>query len=203
MGRIPLLAPPAGWASQHTGSRHTRQAKREPFRRAISFQKGEKTISPDTGGIMSLSLSRAARTHVGGIFALGTLLVALGGCRHSTSAIDQPSPTGRVRSARGQLNDELVPRRFPGVDVIPTRRGGFFVRIHSGLVGAGEPMYLIDGAPVMVDPSRGIDLVKLEDVLQIRVLKDPAETAVYGPRGVNGVVFITTKQVERMRKKGR
>jgi hypothetical protein len=139
---------------------------------------------------MSLSLSRASRTRVG-ILALGPLLVALGGCHRRTSALDQPSPTERVQSRRSQpSNDELLPRRFPGVDVIPTRRGGFFIRIHSGLVGAGEPLYVIDDAPVMVEPNRGIDWVKLEDVVQIRVVKAPTENAVLAPRGVNRVVMI-------------
>jgi TonB-dependent SusC/RagA subfamily outer membrane receptor len=92
-------------------------------------------------------------------------------------------------------------RRFPGVHVIRTRSGGFSVRILSALVGGGEPLYVIDGTPMPVEPSRGIDWLRLDDVAQIKVMKDPAETTVYGPRGVNGVVVITTKQAAA-RKRG-
>jgi TonB-dependent SusC/RagA subfamily outer membrane receptor len=77
--------------------------------------------------------------------------------------------------------------------------GGFLIQIQGGLVGGSQPLYLIDGAPMLVEPSRGIDWLKLEDVAQIRVLKDPAQTAVYGPRAANGVVVITTKQAASTR----
>jgi TonB-dependent SusC/RagA subfamily outer membrane receptor len=68
------------------------------------------------------------------------------------------------------------------------------MRIISGLVRHGEPLYVVDDTPIPVDPSRGIDWFQLEDIAQIRVLKDPAEIAVYGPPGINGVILITTKR---------
>lgn len=75
------------------------------------------------------------------------------------------------------------------------------MRIVSGLVGDGQPLYVIDDTAMPVDPSRGIDWLKPEDIVQIKVLKDPAETTVYGPPGVNGVILITTKQGMRLRKR--
>ena len=68
------------------------------------------------------------------------------------------------------------------------------MHIVSGLVREGEPLYVIDGNMIPVDPSRGIDWFQLEDIARISVLKDPAEIAVYGPPGINGVIVITTKQ---------
>ena len=136
---------------------------------------------------MSALLSRVTR-----ILACAPALLALDACYPSPATVDGPSPAQ-------QLSNALVPRPFPGVDVVSTGHGGFVVQIHSGLVGAGAPLYLIDGAPVQVQPSRGIDWVKLEDVVQIRVLKDPVETMVYGPRGANGVIVITTRQALRGR----
>lgn len=73
------------------------------------------------------------------------------------------------------------------------------VRILTGLVGRGEPLYVIDGAPMLVEPNRGIDWFKPEDIEQISVLKTPTETAVYGAQGVNGVVLITTRNRARGR----
>jgi TonB-dependent SusC/RagA subfamily outer membrane receptor len=114
-----------------------------------------------------------------GIVACATTIVTLGACHQRSPVADEPF---------------VVARRFPGVDLVPTRRGGFFIRIHSGLVGNGEPLYIIDGNPMMIDPGRGIDWFKPEDIVRISVLKNPSDLAVYGPRGVNGVILISTRQ---------
>jgi TonB-dependent SusC/RagA subfamily outer membrane receptor len=62
------------------------------------------------------------------------------------------------------------------------------------MVAGGQPLYIVDGKQVMVDPTRGIDWFQPEEIIAIRVLKDPSEIAVYGQSGVNGVVLITTRQ---------
>jgi TonB-dependent SusC/RagA subfamily outer membrane receptor len=84
--------------------------------------------------------------------------------------------------------------RFPGVDLVPLDHGAFAIRIHSGLVGDGVPLYVIDGQPMTIEQNRGIDWLKPEDIVRITVVKNPADLAIYGPRGVNGVIVITTKQ---------
>ena len=66
--------------------------------------------------------------------------------------------------------------------------------IVSGMVRGGEPLYVVDDHAIPVDPSQGIDWFQLEDIAQIKVLKAPADIAVYGPSGINGVILITTKQ---------
>ena len=71
--------------------------------------------------------------------------------------------------------------------------GAFAIRISSGLVGGGAPLYVIDGQPMTIAPDRGIDWLTLEDIARITVVKNPADLAIYGPRGVNGVIVITTK----------
>ena len=65
------------------------------------------------------------------------------------------------------------------------------------MVGDGQPLYVIDGAPLRLPPNRGIDWFKPEDIAEIKVLKAPHELAEYGPNGVNGVILITTKQDAR------
>jgi TonB-dependent SusC/RagA subfamily outer membrane receptor len=60
------------------------------------------------------------------------------------------------------------------------------------MVGDGEPLYVVDGRPTAVPPNRGIDWLRREDIARIEVVKNPADLAIYGPRGVNGVVLITT-----------
>jgi TonB-dependent starch-binding outer membrane protein SusC len=63
------------------------------------------------------------------------------------------------------------------------------VRIRgAGSTGSSEPLYIVDGFPV-----GGIDFLNPGDIESINVLKDAASSAIYGARGANGVVLITTK----------
>lgn len=89
--------------------------------------------------------------------------------------------------------EELLVGRFPGVHVFPTPNGGFSVRIRgAATVGDREPLYVVDGMPVEVTPGRGLDWLDPADIARIDVLKNPAETSMYGGRGANGVILITT-----------
>jgi TonB-linked SusC/RagA family outer membrane protein len=56
--------------------------------------------------------------------------------------------------------------------------------------GDAEPLYIIDGLPMS---GSGTDFLNSNDVESIEVLKDAASSAIYGARGANGVILITTK----------
>jgi TonB-dependent starch-binding outer membrane protein SusC len=65
------------------------------------------------------------------------------------------------------------------------------VRIRgTGTNGDAEPLYIIDGLPMS---GAGTDFLNASDIASIEVLKDAASSAIYGARGANGVVLITTK----------
>jgi TonB-linked SusC/RagA family outer membrane protein len=65
------------------------------------------------------------------------------------------------------------------------------VRIRgTGTNGDAEPLYIIDGLPMS---GAGTDFLNANDIASIEVLKDAASCAIYGARGANGVVLITTK----------
>lgn len=102
--------------------------------------------------------------------------------------------------------DQLIQGRAAGVNVTNNsgRPGGAVsVRIRGvGSINASsEPLYIIDGVPVSGD-SRGStanssgNLAGLNpsDIASVDVLKDASATAIYGSRGSNGVVIITTKK---------
>jgi TonB-linked SusC/RagA family outer membrane protein len=74
-----------------------------------------------------------------------------------------------------------------------------FVRIRGiGSINAGsEPLYLLDGIQVDEDQIIGINP---SDIERMDVLKDAASTAIYGARGANGVVVITTKAGKKNKK---
>lgn len=69
--------------------------------------------------------------------------------------------------------------------------GGFRVTIRGkgSLNANNEPLYVVDGI-IGVD----IDLINTNDIASISVLKDASATAIYGARGANGVILITTKK---------
>ena len=65
------------------------------------------------------------------------------------------------------------------------------VRIRGGMsiTGSNDPLYVIDGVQV----ENGLSAISPQDIQTIDVLKDAAATAIYGARGANGVIIITTK----------
>lgn len=104
--------------------------------------------------------------------------------------------------------------RIPGVEVTPTTGlagGGYTVRIRgqNSIAAGNEPLYIIDGVPYdmntlsfygvslgilptgNVSPLNTLDPSTIES---IEVLKDADATAIYGSRGANGVILITTKK---------
>lgn len=86
--------------------------------------------------------------------------------------------------------------------------GGVSIRIRGGnsITGGNEPLYVIDGFPVYnnsVESNSGalqaqsispLTNINPSDIESIDVLKDASATAIYGSRGANGVVIITTKK---------
>lgn len=112
----------------------------------------------------------------------------------AVSVIDMESvgnvpTTNASRLLQGQAAGVQVQQQSgtPGQDMKVIIRG-------IGSLGAGsEPLYVVDGFPV--GTSIG-NIVNPADVERITVLKDAASTAIYGARGSNGVVLITTKSAQ-------
>ncbi|MFC3199314.1 SusC/RagA family TonB-linked outer membrane protein [Parapedobacter deserti] len=91
--------------------------------------------------------------------------------------------------------DQALQGRAAGVDVVSAghRPGeGATVRIRgvNSISAGNDPLYVVDGIPV----SRGVNLINPNFIESIEVLKDASATAIYGSRGSNGVILITTKQ---------
>ena len=64
----------------------------------------------------------------------------------------------------------------------------FYIRGVSSFMGGTKPLVLVDGV------EREIDLVDTDDIASFSILKDASASAVYGVRGANGVIIITTKK---------
>lgn len=65
------------------------------------------------------------------------------------------------------------------------------VRVRGvGTINNSDPLYIVDGMPI----DGGIDYLNPADIESIEVLKDAASAAIYGSRGANGVILVSTKQ---------
>lgn len=91
-----------------------------------------------------------------------------------------------------QASDALQ-GRVSGVNVVSDGIPGGSVKIRvrgtNSINKSNDPLYVVDG---MVRES-GLDGINPEDIQSIQILKDASSTAIYGSRGANGVVIVTTK----------
>ncbi len=96
----------------------------------------------------------------------------------------------------GLITDPVQAMQGKVAGVTITKKGGdpnagFAVRIRgaSGYESNTQPLYVIDGVPG-ADPT----MLAPDDIASYNILKDAASTAIYGSRGSNGVIIITTKK---------
>jgi TonB-dependent SusC/RagA subfamily outer membrane receptor len=92
--------------------------------------------------------------------------------------------------------EELLENRFSGVTVRRTTDGGYSVRIGGAgsFMSNEEPLWVIDGTPFEVKSGRALSWLNPADVVRIDVLRNPSETSIYGVRGGNGVIVVTTRR---------
>lgn len=91
---------------------------------------------------------------------------------------------------------EALQGKAAGVDVTSSERpgtvGSVRIRGNRSLTASNSPLYVVDGVPLM--SASGIETINPRDIESIDILKDASATAIYGSRGANGVVIVTTKQ---------
>jgi TonB-linked SusC/RagA family outer membrane protein len=111
----------------------------------------------------------------------------------SSTDIQKQSVTSAEEALQGQISGVQVTKNSgaPG--------GGSTVRIRgtNSIRAGNNPLYVIDGLPIGggSSPSQNpLSLINPQDIVSIEVLKDASATAIYGARGANGVVMVTTKQ---------
>lgn len=63
------------------------------------------------------------------------------------------------------------------------------IRGNNSISGDNGPLYVVDGIPIAGSPN-----FNPQDIANIEVLKDASATAIYGSRGANGVILVTTKR---------
>ncbi|WP_179334204.1 SusC/RagA family TonB-linked outer membrane protein [Winogradskyella costae] len=91
--------------------------------------------------------------------------------------------------------DEALAGKLSGVliqnqDGSPGAAPKIQIRAASSISSASNPLIVVDGYPI----SGGLETVNPNDIESLEVLKDAASAAIYGSRGANGVILVTTKK---------
>ena len=98
---------------------------------------------------------------------------------------------------------EAMQGKAAGVDITSNERPGevgnilvrgmrSMIKNSNGDYIGNTPLYVVDGIPLM--SSSGIETMSPSDIESIDILKDASATAIYGSRGANGVILVTTKK---------
>jgi TonB-linked SusC/RagA family outer membrane protein len=114
--------------------------------------------------------------------------------------------TGAVVSVgEAQLKDrpvtnamEALQGKAAGVDITNNARpgeiGSISIRGQRSITGSSAPLYVVNGIPLQGRDN--INVLNTNDIKSIEILKDASATAIYGSRGANGVILITTHSGE-------
>jgi TonB-dependent SusC/RagA subfamily outer membrane receptor len=65
------------------------------------------------------------------------------------------------------------------------------------MYGSSQPLYIVDGVPFTPTNGSGLSGINPYDVASIKALRDPADIAMYGVRGANGVIVIKLKKANQ------
>lgn len=92
--------------------------------------------------------------------------------------------------------DQAMQGRVAGVQIIsadgqPGSLPSVIIRGNNSITGSSSPLYVVDGFPLADNDNNSINP---NDIESIDILKDASATAIYGARGANGVIMITTKR---------
>ncbi|PRX45711.1 SusC/RagA family TonB-linked outer membrane protein [Salegentibacter salegens] len=115
---------------------------------------------------------------------------------------------GEIDDIPAQTPQDLLQGQASGVSItgasgVLGSRSSIRVRGVNSLTGGSQPLFVVDGVP-LDDSSQSFELgggalnplasINPESIASLTVLKDAAATAIYGSRGSNGVILITTKK---------
>lgn len=104
---------------------------------------------------------------------------------------------------KGLINgaDQLIDGKVAGLQIVNSGEpgSGSSIRLRGVSINGQTPLYVVDGVPLdsdgggVVGGRNPLSTINPSDIEDITVLKDAAASAIYGARGANGVILITTK----------
>jgi len=136
---------------------------------------------------------------------VGIVATLILGCAHGAANPAPPSLSPSTVTAEDIARqptvplEQLIAGRVAGVRVTRAPGGGISIQIRgqSSFSLSNEPLFVVDGVPITPGPNGTLSWLNPHDVASIEVLKDAVSTAMYGVRGSNGVIVITTKRSDQ------
>ncbi|MCD7930131.1 MAG: TonB-dependent receptor plug domain-containing protein [Tannerellaceae bacterium] len=104
----------------------------------------------------------------------------------NSEKINQMPATDAAQAIQGRIAGVLI----NNTSTRPGESPSVFIRGKRSISGSRDPLYVVDGTPI----TGGLNDISPTDIESIDVLKDASATAIYGARGSNGVIMITTKK---------
>ena len=164
------------------------------------------TLSADLLGYKTVSLQLSGRSRVNIILeddALAleeSVVVGYGQMKKSdlTGSVASVKPE-KLTDIPANSIDGLLQGRVAGVQVInssqdPGASSTIRIRGNSSLNGSNAPLVVIDGFPY--GDAGDLKQINPQDIVSMEVLKDASASAIYGSRGANGVILITTRKAK-------
>lgn len=113
-----------------------------------------------------------------------------------TGALSSVSES-QIQQVTTQNLTQALQGRAAGVDVAganfrPGEVPAIRIRGNRSVRASNEPLYVVDGIPLA--PDTGLNDFNPQDIQSVEVLKDASATAIYGSRGANGVILVSTKR---------
>lgn len=164
------------------------------------------TLSADLLGYKTVTLQLSGRSRVNIILeddALAleeSVVVGYGQMKKSdlTGSVASVKPE-KLTDIPANSIDGLLQGRVAGVQVInssqdPGASSTIRIRGNSSLNGSNAPLVVIDGFPY--GDAGDLKQINPQDIVSMEVLKDASASAIYGSRGANGVILITTRKAK-------
>lgn len=154
----------------------------------VGYEQQEVAVGDQREVAVSLKLSSESLSDV---VVVGYATVKKKDLTGSVAGINQKD----IRSRPVDNALQAMQGKVAGVDITSNERpgqvGNIRIRGERSINATNNPLFVVDNIPIT---SGGIDYLNPNDIESIDVLKDASATAIYGSRGANGVVIVTTKQ---------
>ena len=145
---------------------------------------------------MTSSLPRSALS----VWLLTGLAVASASGKTRPEPVAKPQVTAAdLEKNTGESIEKTLQAKASGVLIGRAPDGSISVEIRgvSSFYSGNGPLYLVDDVPFQPGPGGALIGVNPHDIESIKVLKNPADTGIYGMRGANGVIVIKTKRAAK------
>ncbi|MFC0773899.1 SusC/RagA family TonB-linked outer membrane protein [Terrimonas alba] len=150
----------------------------------------EQEVGINNKSIVNISLANTTAS-LEDVVVIGYATVKKKDVTGSVAGINQKD----IRSRPVDNALQAMQGKVAGVDITSNERpgtvGSIRIRGERSVNATNEPLYVVDNIPLA---TGGIEYLNPNDIESIDVLKDASATAIYGSRGANGVVIVTTKQ---------